>query len=82
MSTGDVLFNRTNSAEFIGKTAMYRGNCPAIYSGYWIKLDYEKNIVDGEYLSFIPNSPETKIYCDSIKSNAVNQSNINVKKIA
>ena len=41
----------------------------------------KKNIVDGEYLNFILNSSEAKIYYDSVKSNAVNQSNINAKKI-
>ncbi len=38
---GDVLFNRTNSAALVGKTAIYRGEYPAIYAGYLIKLDYE-----------------------------------------
>lgn len=37
---GDVLFNRTNSAALVGKTAIYRGEYPAIYAGYLIKLDY------------------------------------------
>lgn len=82
LSAGDVLFNRTNSAELVGKTSIYRGEYPAIYAGYLIKLDYEKNFLDGEYLNFILNSPEAKIYCDSVKSNAVNQSNINAKKIS
>ena len=31
---GDVLFNRTNSAALVGKTAIYRGEHPAIYAGY------------------------------------------------
>lgn len=81
LSAGDVLFNRTNSAELVGKTSIYRGEYPAIYAGYLIKLDYEKNILNGEYLNFILNSPEAKKYCDSVKTNAVNQSNINAKKI-
>lgn len=39
--SGDVLFNRTNSAALVGKTAIYRGEHPAIYAGYLIKLDYD-----------------------------------------
>ena len=58
LSAGDVLFNRTNSAEPVGKTSIY---C-------------------GEYLNFVLNFLEEKNYCDSVKSNAVNQSNINAKK--
>ena len=81
LSAGDVLFNRTNSAELVGKTSIYRGEYPAIYAGYLIKLDYDKDFLDGEYLNFVLNSPEAKKYCDSVKTNAVNQSNINAKKI-
>ena len=81
LSAGDVLFNRTNSAELVGKTSIYRGEYPAIYAGYLINLDYDKNFLDGEYLNFVLNSPEAKKYCDSVKTNAVNQSNINAKKL-
>ena len=35
---GDLLFNRTNSAELVGKTGIYRGQQPAIYAGYLILL--------------------------------------------
>ena len=33
LSPGDVLFNRTNSPELVGKTSIYRGEFPAIYAG-------------------------------------------------
>lgn len=45
---GDVLFNRTNSPELVGKTSIYRGEKPAIYAGYLIKLDY-KEFIDYEF---------------------------------
>ena len=77
----DVLFNRTNSPELVGKTAIYRGEYPAIYAGYLIKLDYDHSRVIGDYLNYILNSPEAKEYCSKVKSDGVNQSNINAKKI-
>ena len=78
---GDVLFNRTNSPELVGKTAIYRGEYPAIFAGYLIKLDYDHNRIIGDYLNYILNSPEAKAYCNKVKSDGVNQSNINAKKI-
>ena len=81
LSAGDVLFNRTNSAEHVGKTSIYRGEHPAIYAGYLIKLDYDHSIIIGDYLNYLLNSPEAKEYCNSVKSDAVNQSNINAQKI-
>ena len=81
LSVGDVLFNRTNSAELVGKTSIYRGEYPAIYAGYLIKLDYNHNILIGDYFNYMLNAPEAKDYCQRVKTDGVNQSNINAKKI-
>lgn len=81
LSKYDVLFNRTNSPEWVGKTSIYRGDIPAIYAGYLIKLDYDHEILNGCFLNFILNTPEAKDYCNSVKTDGVNQSNINAQKI-
>lgn len=78
---GDVLFNRTNSAALVGKTAIYRGEHPAIYAGYLIKLDYDHNKIIGDYLNYALNTLDAKKYCNSVKTDGVNQSNINANKI-
>lgn len=81
LKKGDVLFNRTNgSADLIGKTSIYRGEYPAIYAGYLIKLDYGKDII-GEYLNYMMNSNKARAYCNKIKSSGASQFNINAKKI-
>lgn len=54
---------------------------PAIYAGYLIKLDYEKNIVVGDYLNYYLNSSKAKEYYMQVKTDGVSQSNINAKKI-
>ncbi|MBE6106613.1 restriction endonuclease subunit S [Anaerovibrio lipolyticus] len=77
----DVLFNRTNSAELVGKTSIYRGQQPAIYAGYLIKLDYKRDRILGDYLNYVLNSPSAKEYCNAVKTDGVNQSNINAQKI-
>lgn len=78
---GDVLFNRTNSAALVGKTSIYRGEYPAIYAGYLIKLDYDHEIVTGDFLNYALNTDRAKEYCNLVKTDGVNQSNINAKKI-
>lgn len=78
---GDVLFNRTNSPALVGKTSIYRGEYPAIYAGYLIKLDYDRSQVVGDYLNYSLNTVVAKDYCNSVKTDGVNQSNINAKKI-
>lgn len=78
---GDVLFNRTNSPALVGKTSIYRGEYPAIYAGYLIKLDYDRSRITGDYLNYSLNTISAKEYCNSVKTDGVNQSNINAKKI-
>ena len=81
LSEGDVLFNRTNSPALVGKTSVYRGDKPAIFAGYLIRIIY-KDCLDGYYLNYIMNSQRAKEYCSSVKSDSVNLSNINAKKLA
>jgi type I restriction enzyme, S subunit len=76
-----VLFNRTNSAEKVGKTAIYRGDRPAIFAGYLIRINNCPEL-DPEYLNYCLNTPYAKSYCNSVKSDGVNQSNINAQKLA
>ena len=82
LSKNDVLFNRTNSAKLVGKTSIYRGEYPAIYARYIIKMDYKKDIITGEYLNYAMNTTnKAKEYCNLVKSDGVNQSNISAKKL-
>lgn len=78
---GDVLFNRTNSPELVGKTSIYNGELPAIFAGYLIRLNYKKEILMGKFLNYLLNSTDAKEYCNQVKTDGVNQSNINAKKI-
>lgn len=77
---GDVLFNRTNSPELVGKTAIYKGEQKAIYAGYLIKIKCLSNLLP-DYLNYSLNSSYAKDYCQKVKSDGVNQSNINAQKL-
>jgi type I restriction enzyme S subunit len=81
LDPGDVLFNRTNSPELVGKTAIYRGDRPAIYAGYLIRVRCSSSL-DPEFLNLSLNSPRGRDYCWRVKSDGVSQSNINAKKLA
>lgn len=81
LKKNDVLFNRTNSPEHVGKTAIYRGNREAIFAGYLIRVHYNKDIVNGDYLNYFLNSPKARQHGDKVKSFGVNQSNINATKL-
>ena len=76
----DLLFNRTNSAEWVGKTAIYKGNKNAIYAGYIIRIHTIS--VNADYINYVMNSSYHRDWCDEVKTDAVNQSNINAQKLS
>lgn len=80
LQTNDVLFNRTNSPELVGKTAIFKGERKAIYAGYLIRARC-LSLLSPDYLNIVLNSPYGKDYCSSVKSDGVSQSNINAQKL-
>jgi len=81
LKKGDVLFNRTNSPELVGKTSIFRGERKAIYAGYLIRVRCLDNL-NPEFLNYNLNSYVARQYCHSVKSDGVSQSNINAKKLS
>jgi len=79
LSPNDVLFNRTNSAIHVGKTGIYRGGKRAVFAGYLIRLKYKKDKLIGQYLNCCLNTKEAKGFCLRVKTDGINQSNINAK---
>ena len=75
----DLLFNRTNSKELVGKVAIYKGEIPAIYAGYLVRL--HPLLVNADYLNYVMQSQYYWIYCQNVRSDAIGQSNINAEKL-
>ncbi len=80
LDRGDVLFNRTNSPELVGKTAVYLDDREAIYAGYLIRVKCSPDLLP-EFLAYCLNSPNGRDYCWRVKSDGVSQSNINAEKL-
>lgn len=79
----DVLFNRTNSYEWVGRTGVYYKNddTPFIYASYLVKLVPDSNIILPEYLTTFLN---TTMGVKAIKARArqsVNQTNVNPEEV-
>jgi type I restriction enzyme, S subunit len=77
----DILFNRTNSAEHVGKTAIYKGERPAIFAGYLIRIHRQEDLIDADFLNYYLNSNTVREYGRSVMSRSVNQANINGTKL-
>lgn len=59
LKKGDLLYNRTNSAELVGKTGMFSGSDDLYtYASYLIRIRLPTNLVSPYYLNAVMNSPK------------------------
>lgn len=77
---GDILFNRTNSAELVGKTAVYRGQRPMAIAGYLIRFRTDKDSVP-DYISSVLNSRYGKRTLRSMCKSIIGMANINATEV-
>ncbi|MFM5532010.1 restriction endonuclease subunit S [Aeromonas veronii] len=81
LNDGDLLFNRTNSIDLVGKTALYKGIKKAIFAGYLIRIKVDPQCLDARYLNYFLNTPTARKYGLSVVSVGVSQANINGQKL-
>jgi type I restriction enzyme, S subunit len=75
---GDVLFNRTNSYEHVGRTGIWRGQLPvATFASYLVRLDPAPARLTSEFLNLVLNMPESQQRMRRYATPAVQQVNIN-----
>ncbi|MEU5857215.1 restriction endonuclease subunit S [Nocardiopsis dassonvillei] len=82
LEDGDFLFNRTNSAELVGKSAVYKGELgAAVYASYLIRCRFVPG-VDPDWVSLVVNSAFGRSYISKVVSQQVGQANVNGTKLA
>lgn len=77
---GDVLFNRTNSIELVGKTAVFDLPDDMVIAGYIIRVRLNERMLP-EVLSQYMNLEALKDILRSMAKGAVNQANINAQEL-
>ncbi len=77
---GDVLFNRTNSIDLVGKTAVFDLQDDMVIAGYIIRVRLNEKILP-EVLSQYMNLEALKDILRSMAKGAVNQANINAQEL-
>lgn len=77
---GDVLFNRTNSVELVGKTCVFDLDEEMVIAGYIIRVRLNEKVLS-EFLSAYMNSAILKEHLRGMAKGAVNQANINAQEL-
>jgi type I restriction enzyme S subunit len=80
LTNGDVLFNRTNSAELVGKTAVYDGKrAPCSFASYLIRLKLVGLLP--EYFAYYLNSAYGRAWIIANKTQQVGHANVSGGKL-
>lgn len=80
LKRGDLLFNRTNSAELVGKSAVFEADIEATFASYLIRVRFNSS-VRPEWANIVVNSPQGRAYITAIASQQVGQANVNGTKL-
>lgn len=81
LDIGDILFNRTNSRELVGKAGLWRGEMEAVLASYFIRLRVDREVVVPDYLWAHLNCAHMKRVLFATARGSIGQSNINGQEL-
>lgn len=82
LSRGDILFNRTNSFEHVGRTGIFDLEGDYCFASYLIRLRVTRGKADPFFVNAFMNSDSFQQGIRQFASRAIGQSNINAKNLA
>ena len=81
LESGDLLFNRTNSPELVGKSALYAGTpSPCSFASYLICVRFLSGI-EPQWVAHVINSPFGRQWIWRVVTQQVGQANVNGSKL-
>lgn len=77
LEDGDFLLNRTNSADLIGKTALFELKKPFVFASYLIRFKINKTKADPRFVNYFLNSEKGEQRLKSFSTKGASQVNLN-----
>ena len=81
LEPGDLLFNRTNSPELVGKSAVFTATERMTFASYLIRVRLTEQC-EPHWAALVINGPPGRAYIGSVRSQQVGQANVNGTKLA
>jgi type I restriction enzyme M protein len=78
---GDILFNRTNSFEHVGRTGIFNLQGDYCFASYLIRLCVTADVADPFYINLFMNTASFQIGIKQYASRAIGQANINAQSL-
>ena len=79
---GDLLFNRTNSFEHVGRTGGFNLDGEYCFASYLIRLSVSEESANPFYVNALMNTDDFQSGIKRYASRAIGQSNINARALA
>ena len=76
LKAGDILFNRTNSAELVGKVGIFQLDGCFLFASYLVRIQPDETVLLPEFLNFFLNSDAGQKAVRAFATPGVSQSNI------
>lgn len=77
LKDGDILLNRTNSPDLVGKAGIYRGAGKAVFASYLVRLELDHDRADPDYVIQILASESGQRHIKQLATRAISQANLN-----
>lgn len=74
---GDLLLNRTNSYDLVGKVGMFDSDEEVAFASYLVRLKVDRNQIIPAFLNFWLNGYSAQILLKKIATRAISQANVN-----
>lgn len=81
LKKGDILFNRTNSKELVGKTAVFSLDGDYVFASYLIRVLVDSHAVNADYINYLFASSIVRTQIDSVSRQVLGQANINIDEL-
>lgn len=77
LEKGDLLFNRTNSYDLVGKVGIYESDAEAVFASYLVRLKADSGMMNPWFLNYWLNGQIAQRMIRRIATRAIGQANIN-----
>lgn len=77
LKDGDILFNRTNSKELVGKCAVFHAQGEYVFASYLIRIRADSSKANPDFLTYVVNSPIGRQQINALSRQIIGQANIN-----
>jgi restriction endonuclease S subunit len=81
LNDNDILFNRTNSKELVGKCAVFHESGDYVFASYLIRIRPDPTKADSDFVAYVINSSIGRQQINAISRQIIGQANVNSEEL-